>query len=382
MSNLLKKILEVLEKEGPLKAKKIALLLDSTRTTITHTNVNSELYKALDLDLDGLTKDEQSIWSYVNPKIIKIFFDSPSSWLSAWNIENVLKNYPNLLNTKSEIEFHFSNKPIFLDCILKILSITNQLVQAGSKVILKFAQDSDGFRYLSRCGFFDNLHENVQILPFRPSVSLAEKYHANSITLFEIFAIKRECDRSLLSRLSTIIEDKLSEDDATKLLNKILTLIGELVDNIHQHGLSEIDGYIALQIYNSKKIVISISDSGDGLINSLRKKALIHYQNDPELRKFSKSNLDMDIQLIGHVFNKGKISRTGENGRGLGLSKSNKALQKMSLENVKKINLSIRQQNYELNFPYDTKGIGVHDCRITQNLTYIDGTHYVVTIKT
>lgn len=67
MSNLLKNILDVLEKEGPLKARKIALLLDSTRTTITHTTINFELYKAL--DLEGLTKNEQNIWSYVTPNI-------------------------------------------------------------------------------------------------------------------------------------------------------------------------------------------------------------------------------------------------------------------------------------------------------------------------
>jgi len=181
MSNLLKNILDVLEKEGPLKARKIALLLDSTRTTITHTTINFELYKAL--DLEGLTKNEQNIWSYVTPNIKRISFDSSSSWLSASNIEQVLKKYPNLLNMKSEIEFHFPNKPIFLDCILKILSLTNQLALSGSKVTLMFEGNSKGFSYLDRCGFFDQIQPNVIILPYRPNESSAKKYNSNSENL-------------------------------------------------------------------------------------------------------------------------------------------------------------------------------------------------------
>lgn len=376
MNDLLQEILNLLKTKGPLKAKDIASFLNLTKT-----EVNSELYRAK--DVNGLAKDEKNTWSYKDANIVRISFNNnSSSWLSAWNIESVLKLYPDLLLNKSKIEFHFPNKPIFLDCILKILSFTNQLVRVGSQVTLKFDNECDSFRYLSRCGFFDNIHKDVTVLPYRPEVSLAEMYYANSDNLFEIFAIKNECDESLLSRITKLIEDRLSENDVKKLLNKILTLIGELVDNIHQHGLSEIDGYIALQVYNSRKIVISISDSGDGLINTLRNEALMHYENDPELRKFNKLDIYSDIQLIGYVFNKGRISRTGIEGRGLGLSKSNVALRKISIDNVKETTLSIRQNNHELKFLYDENGIVIDNCKIRKDLTHIDGTHYVVTIKT
>ena len=46
MSDLLKDILEVLRSSGPLKAKRIALALDPTRTHITRSEINSTLYKA------------------------------------------------------------------------------------------------------------------------------------------------------------------------------------------------------------------------------------------------------------------------------------------------------------------------------------------------
>lgn len=380
MSELIEDIIEILIKKGPLKARKIALALDPTRTRITHTQVNSELYNAK--GLEGLSMDSANVWCYVSNNVKKISFDSFSSWLNSTAIERVLRNHPNLLNSVSEIEFDFSNKSLFLDCILKILSLTNQLILTGSKVTLKFDEKSNGFSYLQRCGFFDNIHEKVKILPFRPQVSLAKIYHVNSDNLFEIFAIKKECDESLLSRISKIIEDKMSEEDAEKLLNKILTLIGELVDNIHQHGSSKIDGYIALQVYNSKEIIISISDSGSGLINTLRKEALRHYPDIPELKKLSIQNTENDIQLIGYIFNKGQISRTGLDGRGLGLSKSNKVLQKISINNGKEISLIIRQNSNEFIFPFDINGISINECNVKSNLTYINGTHYVITIKT
>ncbi|MFW1763686.1 hypothetical protein [Acinetobacter calcoaceticus] len=152
MNDLLKKILQILKEKGPLKAKKIALLLDPTRTKIIRSDVNSELYKA---NIDGLFKDENDVWSYNDFKVLEISFISNSSWLSASHIEHALKKHPELLNLSSNVIFDFSNKSLFLDCILKILSITNQLVNAGSKVTLKFDEDSESIGYLSRCGFFE-----------------------------------------------------------------------------------------------------------------------------------------------------------------------------------------------------------------------------------
>ena len=62
MSDLLKDILEVLRSSGPLKAKRIALALDPTRTHITRSEINSTLYKAK--GLKGLSKNNEDIWSY------------------------------------------------------------------------------------------------------------------------------------------------------------------------------------------------------------------------------------------------------------------------------------------------------------------------------
>ena len=65
--------------------------------------------------------------------------------LEASNMESFLKSYPNLLLSDNEIEFDFSNKSLFLDCILKILSLINQLVEVGVRVTIKFSKNSGGF---------------------------------------------------------------------------------------------------------------------------------------------------------------------------------------------------------------------------------------------
>ena len=378
MTDLLKKILEVLKKNGPLKAKKIALLLDPTKTMILKSDVNSELYKA---NLEDLIKDKNDEWSYNYLEVLEILFSSSSNWLKASNIEHTLKKHPDLLHSSRNVIFDFSNKSLFLDCILKILSITNQLVNAGSKVTLKFDKDSESIGYLSRCGFFDKIHANVKVLPSRPEISLAKLHNANSESLFEIISINEDYDESYLERLAELIEAKLSDEDKDFLLNKLNTCLGEIVGNIRDHGLSDIDGYIALQIYSSGKIVIAISDSGAGLITTLRNEALIHYHSIPELIVLKDPTLENDINLLRYVFNKGRVSRTGLDKRGLGLSRTNNVLKKISNSKVTDINLEIRQQTNEINFPFSINGIEPLGCKAKQDLMFIEGTHFVLTIQ-
>lgn len=378
MTDLLKKILEILEENGPLKAKKIALILDPTRTKILRSDVNSELYKA---NVDGLVKNEDDEWSYKDFQVLEISFSSNSNWLSASHVENSLKKFPELLSLRSHIIFDFSNKSLLLDCILKILSLTNQLIRAGSKVTLKFNKDSDSISYLSRCGFFDKIHRDVDISPRRPKTSLAKIYNGNSENLCEIISITDEEDDSYLLRLAELIEARLSEEDKKILLTKLRTFIGELVGNIRDHGLSDLDGFIALQIYNPGKIIIAISDSGAGLINTLRNEALTHYQDNPDLSVLKEQTLENDIGLLSYVFNKGKVSRTGLDRRGLGLSRTNEVLRKISSTGVSYIFLTIRQQTSEFNFPFGIEGIETLGCRTKEGLMQIEGTHYVLTIK-
>ncbi|MCU4366113.1 ATP-binding protein [Acinetobacter variabilis] len=382
MNDLLKDILQILKNEGPLKARKIATHLDVTRR-----DVNAELYKA---NINGLVKDENDVWHYSDPKVVKIFFDSSSSWLNASNIEQVLKKYPNLLDIKSAIEFHFADKPIFLDCILKILSLTNQLALNGSTVTLMFEGNSKGFSYLDRCGFIDQIQPNVIVLPHRPNESSAKKYNSNSENLVEIFPIKDVYEGSELPRLKKCISGELSEDENKAILGKLSHLITELITNIRDHGKSELDGYVALQTYNlpkCKKIVVSVSDSGPGLLVTLRNEAsqLEKYKNLFGELGFNESSADID--LLTYILNKGGISRTGMDGRGMGLERGSSKLKMIANKNnglessnLKSITLSIRQRDQEIIFPYRDGLLVSEEAKQKTGLTILQGTHYVLTI--
>lgn len=384
MNELLKNILTVLKDKGPLKASEIAKVLGKTKK-----DLNPTLYAAL-RELDGLMKSDKNVWSYEEHQLVKISFDSSSSWLSSLHVEKVLKEYPNLLTTKSDIEFHFPNKPIFLDCILKILSLTNQLSLIGSKVALFFAENSGVFSYLDRCGFFDQVQPNVLISPYRPSESSAKKYNSNSEKLVEIFPIKEIYEGSELPRLKSCISGELSENENKVILGKLSHLITELITNIRDHGKSDLDGYVALQTYNlaeSKKIVVSVSDSGPGLLSTLRNEASKLEKNKKIFEEFSFNDSSSDIDLLTYILNNGGISRIEMDGRGMGLERGSSKLKLIAekdngLEssNLHSITLSIRQSDQEIIFPYMNGLLISEEARKKTGLIFLQGTHFVLTI--
>ncbi len=113
----------------------------------------------------------------------------------------------------------------------------------------------------------------------------------------------------------------------------------------------------------------------------MRNEALVHYQDNPDLIVLKEQTLENDIELLSYVFNKGKVSRTGSNRRGLGLSRTNEVLRKISGTGVSNISLTIRQQTSEFNFPFGIEGIETLGCRTKEDLMQLEGTHYVLTIK-
>lgn len=384
MNDILDDILTVLKNRGSLKAPEIAKTLGKTKS-----EVNSTLYKAIKT-MNGLEKSDTHFWSYTEYKVIKISFDCSAAWLNAAKIEQKLKQYPDLIHQKCEIEFNFSNKFLFLDCILKILSLVNQLATAGAKVTIRFDEDSNGFNYLQRCGFFDNILEAVTILPYRPEESLAKKYNSNSAALVEIFPIKGAYEGSELPRLKECISAQLSEEENEAILKKISHLISELITNIRDHGQSKLDGYVVLQMYNmpnAKKIVVSVSDSGLGLLTTLRNEASKVAKYKDIFAQLNSTGKSSDVNLLTYILNHGGISRTGLDGRGMGLERSSKFLAKISSEdtnlrssNLRSITLSIRQNDNEITFPYGEGALISDQAKLEEGLVFLQGTHYVLTI--
>lgn len=210
---------------------------------------------------------------------------------------------------------------MLMDCILRLLCLCNQLATIKKIVILQFNGDinlHNTYTYFNRCGFFDNLDADVDVIPCVPGSSLAQLYNGNSQTLVEIAPIKTQPDKqdlSIPSKLCNRLMANIGIDD-DNFSNELFTILGELCDNVWQHSNSVSPGFACLQFYGrTKKIIITVSDSGIGLLNSLRPHLATNY---PELVKAS------DHDLVMTMFRDGLSSKPLETGRGAGLSRSSK----------------------------------------------------------
>ena len=100
--------------------------------------------------------------------------------------------------------------------------------------------------------------------------------------------------------------------DAAELEGAAWTILAELIDNVFSHSQTPLDGYAALQAYQSgNRLTVAVSDSGLGIMETLRPSL----QNEfPRLAGLS------DVQLLVEVFQQG-LSRHGSD-RGCGLKGS------------------------------------------------------------
>ena len=74
---------------------------------------------------------------------------------------------------------------IMVDTAIRLLSYVNQLNDKNVQVYLNILAGEDRtFGYLNRIGFFDHLHENIEVLPDRPIISRAEIYHGENPGVF------------------------------------------------------------------------------------------------------------------------------------------------------------------------------------------------------
>jgi len=193
---------------------------------------------------------------------------------------------------------------ILIDAAVILLSFLNQQASIGRKIVIDFeSEDSGVMGYFNRMGFFDHLHKKIKVLPARPLVSGAAIYRGYNKNIVEIAPIIPDVeDEDIASRLADALETK------NKALGKAtFTIFGELIGNVLEHSSTKLTGFAALQTYKTG-IKVVVSDSGDGLLETLR----------PELpKKYAKTP---DIDLLIEAFETG-LSRHGKkSGRGCGLA--------------------------------------------------------------
>ncbi|QNY18733.1 hypothetical protein IC765_01410 [Acinetobacter seifertii] len=375
-------IFNVLSKHPNLKGREIAKRISKDRQTVN---------AFLDKNRDKFQQDENYQWSNLENKELVIEF--PRKWVDANIFESNLEFYPSLFELEITVRFVF-NERLLLDAIMRLLCLSNQLGQQGKLIYLDFRNCANTFRYLDRLGFFKYLHDSVQVLPEKPETSLAEKYSKNSENLIEVFPIcPKDIDNGDVLRISDVFKNSFSEHEVKVLLPKLQMFVASLIDNVRQHGQSELVGYSALQIYNligqdQKKIVLVIADNGAGLISTLRQ-ALTYGRYSNLALLFGESSIDNNKTLLAHVLNNGGITQKKDGSRGgLGLNEAHLAIAKISkqetvdqlgLKNID-VNVSIRLDDCLYNFPYKHNQLKNGDFVHRGKFTKIYGTQFILTI--
>jgi len=219
-------------------------------------------------------------------------------------------------SSDNEIQFAFpENCKVMVDSGIRILSLANQLSLATKRVRLVFQEGEPGtMGYLNRMGFFDHLSPGIEVQPDRPAVSGAALFRGHSVGVVEIEPISPDSsDSGLPTRLSDALQRSVSDPDKAKQVgNAAFTVFAELIQNIHYHAETPINGFAALQRFpQSDKVKVAVSDSGKGILDTLRPSLA---SLNPRLTRLS------DTDIVVEAFRTG-LSRHGL-GRGCGLKAS------------------------------------------------------------
>lgn len=247
-------------------------------------------------------------------------------------------------------------------CTLRLLSFSNQAVNAGVPVTLDFeAGEAGAMGYISRMGFFEHLDPRVCVLPHRPTIPRFQMYKGRNSGLVEIAAVSMEqVDKGLPGRLSDAVVDLYEGPDKDEFGGAVFTAFSELTQNIHLHSQSAIEGYAAMQYYARRRTVeVAVSDSGVGILNTLRP-AL-------EERHHKYASLP-DSQLLFKAISEG-VSRNGES-FGCGLSASARQALKYRAD------FEVRLPSCRVNFLAADGQYRIQAAAVgTDSVPYLGGTH-------
>lgn len=358
-----KGITKLLKEKPALKSREIAKLLGLDRAAVSvHLHDNRKLYH----------QDGNFRWTLLESHTFVIQISGRSSWIAIEQFENALKS------SGSPHDSDFINVTIKLppECKVKlcaaarILALSNQLANAGKKVVLDFTDSREAVSYLNRAGLFDRLNPSIKVLPRRPQSSSAQLFNANSKKLVELHEIGIPGGENVPDRLKQSFIAAAGDAHA----NVLFSAIGELVSNVEEHAGSDQPGFAGLQCYGESttrglQIQTVVSDSGMGICGTLRP---ILKQKYPELaHEYDDKAPAADPKLVVLAFKKGGISRVDEEGRGLGLRNSGHSMEVLNGK------LDIRQENFSVTLRYKDGDITEH---WELNLPRILGTHIVFEI--
>ena len=107
----------------------------------------------------------------------------PPSWVNGVLFERAIRKSGDPLNAEGgAVYFRLpKNCKIMVDAGAKLLSLVNQLRNIGKQITVDFEEGELGtLGYLNRMGFIDLLDAEVEILPYRPTISRAKQYKGDN----------------------------------------------------------------------------------------------------------------------------------------------------------------------------------------------------------
>ena len=238
----------------------------------------------------------------------------PPCWVGTKPFEDLLVRHNPAKNKDRQINIKFPlGCSLLIHVVTRVLSLLNQLAFAGKEVNVTFNRDLLG--YLDRMGFFNVLDPRINISPSRPTLSTHDIYFGENKNLLEISSLPpgaecgvKDLPGQLAERLVSVLSPtgKLPKSFSTEMF----TVFSELISNYFEHSESKIPGYVVAQTYSgTKKLRVAVSDSGLGIINTIRRDRALEFKNKT------------DSELVVDIFNEG-ISRFGSGvGRSCGLSR-------------------------------------------------------------
>ncbi|MFL9897871.1 hypothetical protein PQR71_06810 [Paraburkholderia fungorum] len=339
----------VLREEQPLKGREIAKRIGQDRRAVN---------AFLDTNRDTFTQNDAFEWSILQTSELVVEFPDVD-WLTAEDFETALCEHGSPLDSeKQHVIFKVSSK-LLIDALARLLAICNQAVARGKLVTIDLSDCKQTAKYLNRIGFFDLLAPSISVSPERPQTSLAAKHKGGNANVMELAAISMdERDDEIPRRLISCFREVAGDEHPTR----ILTILGELFDNVHEHSQSLIPGFAALQAYKKGRfpnIRAVISDSGAGIVGTL-----LPVFNSA----IATTGRDVREALIEHVFSHGRLSRVDEAGRGLGLKRTGDFANKFNAVitvRQEDFEATIRVRDDELAFKHRhglTKMLGTHIC--------------------
>lgn len=348
---MIEDIKKLLKKESCLKAKDIAKKLGFDKT-----EVNSLMYK----NMDVFIKDNEHKWRLVPEEVTITFADQ---WVDCLSFEDSLSSANIDFDEIKKITLIIpENCKFLLETIARFLALCNQLIVDEKEVYIDLSSNQNSKAYWNRAGFFDHLHDKVNVLPNRPKISTAKSRKGNSDTLVEFGAVDPKSDnKELIKQLA----DTFVSLSSLNYQDPAFTIFSELIGNIKEHSESTLRGFAALQKYNgrtknsSPHIQTIVSDSGVGIAATLRPTLKDHY---PKLQKLS------DSELVKKAMSEGRITKHGAaSGHGLGFKSSKEKALKFNAK------YSVRQSNFSLEFQF--KNGVLQPIKELPNLVKISGTH-------